>query len=86
MSFITERRFGWFALSIKRVEDNEELIYKLMSMCIITRAEYMLENDVMLYTASSPAFKRIPKGARAPKYRVCISEAGEVSFEEEAPK
>lgn len=76
MTQATDRNIGIFEIAQPFVQDSPELVRRIMGKCSILRCELMYESDSFHYLAISPEFDAIPNGARAPRYRVVISDDG----------
>ncbi len=61
-------RRGTFSISMPVISTYPEVVMKIMSNCIIVRAEYLFMRECIMYEAYSLLFREVPEGAEAPVY------------------
>ena len=62
------KRHGRFSISKELLKTNPWMVQRVMSQCIIFRAEYMYMGDVIEYHATSYRFDLVKAGEVAPEY------------------
>jgi hypothetical protein len=74
-------RAGQFVINRSILDEEPGIAMKIMSACIITRAEYILSADRVEYMANSLLFDSLEPGECVPWYTITvISEQGEETF------
>lgn len=80
-SLFDSRNFGRFAVNISLLESMPELLQAdVFSRMIIVRAEYLVEQDAIAYTAfSKHFFQAIGEGEIIPHYKMQVNnDTGEI--------
>ena len=67
------KRRGKFRINHVFIQDDPQLVMKIMGMVIIYRAESLYEDDVIEYHALSPHFNPVVNGCVAPMYEVIVT-------------
>jgi hypothetical protein len=73
--------YGSFAVATKLLESMPELLqHDIFSKMLIIRAEYLIEQDAIMYTAwSKHFFQEIPEGESIPHYKMEVNnDTGEI--------
>lgn len=67
---IKDRRMGRFKVDIAVINDSPEIVRRLMSDCIILKAEYSFTGHNVEYLALCDDFLEVPEGVTAPEYDI----------------
>ena len=70
MNITREHRYGRFVISRHFIEDNPELVKRIMGDCIIVRAECNFATDYIEYVALSHWFDPVESGTIPPEYQI----------------
>jgi hypothetical protein len=74
-------RAGQFNIKRQMLDEDPGIVMKIMSECIITRAEYILAADEVEYMANSLLFDPLENGELVPWYTITIiSDQGDETF------
>lgn len=65
-------RAGCFRIDDRLVHCNPSLALRILSTCLITRAEYMYCSRQFAYEAYSPHFDVLPDGVMIPEYKPVV--------------
>jgi len=74
-----KKRVGRFEISRRYIDERPNEALKIMSRCIIVRAECLWASDVIEYVAISPDFDELPPNLQPPLYE-CQVDDGLVKF------
>mgnify|MGYP000043369214 CR=1 FL=1 len=75
------KRIGKFYISRKVIENYSWVATRIMSKCIVLRAEMLWVNDSVEYTALSNMFEAIDCASTPPTYEVTVHDDGHISAE-----
>ena len=67
------RQFGKFKILEIMIDNQPDLVRKIMGECIIVRAERMYVHDAIEYDAFSDHFESLDEGLMAPEYEWIIT-------------
>ena len=70
------RRLGTFKISRYMIENNPKIVKRVMSECIIVRAELSYVMDAIEYTAISDWFDEVQEGHIPMEYRITFVKDG----------
>ncbi len=70
------RRCGQFKVSRELLLDDFEAVQAIFQLCVPVKAEMLLIEDAITYTAIGHVFDEVPKGAMAPWYDVTTDRDG----------
>lgn len=76
-----KRKLGKFRLNTFLIENNPGQIFTILSTVIPIRAEYMLEDNHIYYTAISHSFDVLEEFESAPEYRAVLEHGQFVRWE-----
>lgn len=77
-----DRRIGRFRVSADRVRTMNSGLLNVMQQCIVIRAEHMLIDDQIEYTAVSETFRSLVPGELIPEYRWIVADDEEATAAE----
>lgn len=70
------KMIGRFSINKKFIEDDFDLVQKVMGMVVVIRCEFMFASDKFEYMAISNKFEEIEVGTIIPEYTVKVDEGG----------
>lgn len=77
-------KLGRFSIPVDLVRQQNIAVKRIMSQCIIVRAEMMFINNVIEYEAISWRFREVPEGQIMPNYVWSYDDkTGELNVEEQ---
>lgn len=80
MARFAERRYGKFKADVETLTENAETCLALFGTCIVLRAEYMFQEDAIVYELWSPMFDELGEGEIIPGYSPEVDEDGNVTW------
>lgn len=79
------RRYGKFTLPGEWVRRGTSEVTRIMGMCCVFRAEYLMLTDVIEYQVSCWRFREVREGEIVPTYVWIMDDDGSVDCAEVAP-
>ena len=69
---LEERRYGRFNIPRRLLDTDYDGVLKVMSKCVVVRAEMLMDQDAIEYIAISSEFDPVEKYSISPEYIVCV--------------
>ena len=74
MQLISGTRRGDFTISLQLIEDNPEVVKRIMGECIILEARVDLMSDSIMYRALCDQFEELNIGDSIPVYKAVVDQ------------
>jgi hypothetical protein len=73
-------RAGTFTIQTHYIDDEPELVLRVMEGCIVIKAQKIPGKDEIAYVALAEHFEEVPLDELVPEYDIDISDEGQVQW------